>query len=91
MHAGAWGEAGTLFAIDVSDGESKTSIKRKLAGPTGIPVEAQKIMLGAFCQAREAAHGSTRARQRSSQAERPLTLCASSLTLRARSLADNGR
>ena len=50
MHAGPWGDAGHLFPIYVDDGEHPSSIKRKLAGPTGIPVEAQKIMLGAFSQ-----------------------------------------
>ncbi len=64
MHAGPWGAAGTLFAIDISDGERPSSIKRKLAGPTGIPIESQKIMLGAFSQARAPAalaHGPERA------------------------------
>ena len=39
-----------MFPVDVVDGESPSSIKRKLAGPTGIPPEAQKLMLGAFSQ-----------------------------------------
>jgi hypothetical protein len=50
MHAGPWGAAGTLFTVDIAEGERPSSIKRKLAGPTGIPVESQKIMLGAFSQ-----------------------------------------
>jgi len=50
MHAGPWGAAGHLFPINVEDDEHPSSIKRKLAGPTGIPVEAQKLMLGAFSQ-----------------------------------------
>ena len=52
MHAGPWGAAGTLFAIDVADGERPSSIKAKLAVPTGIPAASQKLMLGAFSQAR---------------------------------------
>lgn len=52
MHAGPWGDAGTVFAIDVGDGDRPSTIKRKLAGLTGIPVEHQKLMLGAFCQVR---------------------------------------
>jgi hypothetical protein len=52
MHAGPWGGAGTLFSINVEDGERPSSIKRKLEGPTGVPPESQKLMLGAFCQAR---------------------------------------
>jgi hypothetical protein len=50
MHAGPWGEAGHLFPIEVAEDEHPSSIKRKLAGPTGIPPEAQRIMLGAFSQ-----------------------------------------
>jgi len=50
MHAGPWGAAGHLFPIEIADGEHPSSIKRKLAGPTGIPAEAQKLMLGAFSQ-----------------------------------------
>ncbi len=60
MHAGPWGAAGTLFAIDICEGERPSSIKHKLVGPTGIPVESQKIMLGAFsqaCAAAAPAHG----------------------------------
>ena len=52
MHAGPWGAAGTLFAIDVAEGERPSSIKAKLAAPTGIPAASQKLMLGAFSQAR---------------------------------------
>ena len=50
MHAGPWGAAGHLFSIQVADGEHPSSIKRKLAGPTGIPVDEQKLMLGGFSQ-----------------------------------------
>jgi hypothetical protein len=50
MHAGPWGAAGHLFPINVEDEEHPSSIKRKLSGVTGIPVEAQKLMLAAFSQ-----------------------------------------
>ena len=51
MHAGTWGPAGTLFSVSVGPTESKRALKAKLAPLTGIPIESQKLMLGAFAQA----------------------------------------
>jgi len=46
IHAGVWGPAGSLIPIQLEAADTPSMIKRKLAGPTGIPVEAQKVMLG---------------------------------------------
>jgi hypothetical protein len=45
IHAGDWGPAGTLISINVEEGERKSSIRRKVAGVTGLPYEHVKIML----------------------------------------------
>ena len=50
MHAGAWGPAGTLIPIALEEGDQPSVLKRKVAAKTGIPVESQKMMLGAFTQ-----------------------------------------
>ena len=50
MHKGAWGPAGTLIPIELAEGDQPTALKRKVAAKTGIPVESQKMMLGAFTQ-----------------------------------------
>jgi len=49
-HDGPWGPGGTQFAIDIVDGESKSSVKAKIEVATGLPVASQKLMLGAFSQ-----------------------------------------
>lgn len=58
IHQGPWGPAGTLFDVAVETGPAatpKSVLKQRLAPLTGIPAEHQKLMLGAFNQARCAA------------------------------------
>ena len=50
IHSGAWGPAGTLVPINVEEGERKSSIRRKVAGATGLPYEHVKIMLVSVAQ-----------------------------------------
>lgn len=50
IHAGAWGKAGTLIPIEVDFSDTPSSIKRKLATPTGVAAHDLKVMLGAFNQ-----------------------------------------
>jgi hypothetical protein len=50
IHSGAWGPAGTLVPINVEEGELKSSIRRKVAGATGLPYEHVKIMLVSVAQ-----------------------------------------
>ena len=50
IHSGAWGPAGTLVPINVEEGERKSSIRRKVAGATGLPYEHVKLMLVSVAQ-----------------------------------------
>jgi hypothetical protein len=50
IHAGPWGQTGTLIPIAVSADDTASSIKRKLERPTGLAAKDIKLMLGAFSQ-----------------------------------------
>ena len=45
IHAGSWGPAGTLLAVNVEEGEKKSSIRRKIAAASSLPYDRVKVML----------------------------------------------